>query len=136
MANAGLLSEVLPYFAEPPLVTFVPTASGHRRERGFDHAELLAKELAKLKRWPFARLLVRTSQTRQLGSNRELRKRQLKDAFRVSHSRLIKDTHILLIDDVLTTGATVEACSKILKKAGASLVDGAVFARTPNKSSK
>lgn len=45
-----LIDESLPFFAEPPLVTYVPTSSNHSRQRGFDHAKLLAKELAK-KTW-------------------------------------------------------------------------------------
>jgi ComF family protein len=126
-----IIDEALPYFAEPPYVTFVPTADSHRRERGFDHAELIAKELAQLRGWRYGRTLVRTRTARQLGASRADRKMQIKGAFRPTGS--VTDKHILLIDDVLTTGATIEECTRILKAAGARAVDAVVAARTPNK---
>jgi ComF family protein len=130
-AMAKLLDQALPYFAEPPLVTFVPTASSRRRERGFDQAQLIGKELAKLRGWPITALLHRQAKVRQLGAGRATRRAQLKKAFRPINASLIKNTHILLVDDVVTTGATIEACTKTLLKAGASAVDCAVFAYTP-----
>jgi predicted amidophosphoribosyltransferase len=72
-------------------------------------------------------------QSRQLGASREQRRSQLKNALRLNNHDLIKGRHILIVDDVVTTGATIEACAKMLKKAGAAQVDAAVFARTPNK---
>ena len=128
---AGMLDDALPYFAEQPLVTFVPTSSSHYRERGFDHAELLTRELCKRRRWHYMRLLHRTTQVRQLGATRAARKQQLNDAFALATPGLIKNQHILLIDDVITTGATIEACSRVLRAAGARQVDVVAFARTP-----
>lgn len=128
---ACFIDGMLPYFAEPPLVSYVPTASSHRRERGFDHAQLLAKELCKLRGWRYEPLLRRISQKRQLGANRQERKRQLADAFMLHDSNNIQGQHVLLIDDVVTTGATLQACSRLLRKEGAKQVDAATFARTP-----
>lgn len=130
---ANMMAEVIPYFAAAPMVTFVPTATSHRRTRGFDHAELLAKEIAKQRTWHFERVLHRTSQSRQLGANRELRKRQLKNVFRAHNRKDITGKHILLIDDVVTTGATLNECAKLLYGMGAQRVDVAVFARTMEK---
>lgn len=130
---ADVMESSLPYFAEPPILTFVPTTSQHRRSRGFDHAELLAKEVAKLRGWHNARLLNRTSQLRQLGATRQMRKQQLKGAFNYTNLPIIKNKHIILIDDVVTTGATIEECTAVLKKAGAKQVDALVFARTMEK---
>jgi ComF family protein len=124
------MEATLPYFAESPLITYVPTASTHRRARGFDHAELLAKEIAKARGWPYMRLLHRKGQSRQLGADRQTRKQQLADAFKPSAQQYIKGRHIILIDDVVTTGATIEACTAMLKKAGAVRVDALLFART------
>lgn len=129
---AGMMAENLPYYDSPPLVTFVPTANIRKRERGFDQAELIARQIAKLKKYPFSRLLIRRTGLRQLGAKREIRKKQLKGAFRPVNQYLSLDRNILLIDDVLTTGATIEACTKELYKAGAARVDATVFARTPN----
>jgi ComF family protein len=128
---AQLLNDCMPYFAQQPLITYVPTASSRQRERGFDHAQLIAKELAKLRGWHVAALLVRQVKVRQLGATRDVRLAQLKNAFRSVNLTLIKNRHILLVDDVVTTGATVEACAKVLMQAGASAVDCAVFAYTP-----
>jgi ComF family protein len=131
LAMAKLIDDGLPYFASAPLVTYVPTAPSRRRERGFDHAQLIAKELAKLRGWHLATLLKRQSKIRQIGANRKIRRSQLKDAFRAVNANLIKNNNILLVDDVVTTGATIEACAKVLLRAGAPTVDSAVFAYTP-----
>lgn len=133
IALAGLIDDTLPYFSESPLVTFVPSTSSRRRQRGFEHTELMAKELARTHCWNYARVLHRTGQARQVGANRALRKVQLKDAFVVTKKELVWGRSILLIDDVVTTGATIEACTRLLKKAGAMEVNVAVFARTPEK---
>jgi ComF family protein len=130
---ATMITETLPHFAEAPIVIFVPTATSHRRIRGFDHAELLAKEIAKQRNWHYERLLHRTSQSRQLGADREQRKVQLKNVFRAHNRKDITGKHILLIDDVVTTGATLNECAKLLYEMGAQQVDAAVFARTMEK---
>lgn len=130
---AGLIDETLPYFVDKPLITYVPTASSRRRLRGFDQSALLAKELAKIRKYNYASLLARQTQIRQLGSSREERKRQLKGAFRPINKHFIAGRHILLVDDVVTTGATIEACTKELLKAGALQVNAIVFARTPKR---
>ena len=128
---AQMINEALPYFADEPLLTYVPTAPSRRRERGFDQAQLIAKELAKLRGWHLVTLLKRQAKVRQLGSKRNVRRVQLKNAFMPINKKLIKTKHVLLIDDVVTTGATIETCAKILLKAGAFEVNCAVFAYTP-----
>jgi ComF family protein len=128
---ARLIDDYLPYFADPPLITFVPTIGGHVRQRSFDHAKLIAKELAKRRQWPYAALLYKNKNVSQTGKTRAERKKQLEGAVVPINTELIKNSHILLIDDVITTGATVEACTEILVKAGALEVDVAVLARTP-----
>lgn len=130
---ADFIDETLPFFTESPVISFVPTATAHRRARGFDHAEHIAKYLASKRRWRYVRLLQRTAQTRQLGATREQRRKQLKGLYRPINEHLIKGSHILLIDDVVTTGATIEECVKTLRKAGAHYIDAAVFARTMEK---
>ena len=134
-AMAKMIDSALPFFGEDPLIVFVPTANSRVRERGFDHSKLIAVNLAKARGWKYLRLLVRTTDTRQLGATRDLRKKQLSGAFRINSNmaECCKNRYILLIDDVITTGATVEECTKQLYKVGAKQVDVAVFARTPNK---
>lgn len=105
----------------------IPTASSRVRERGYDQAVLIAKELARLTGLPYVPLLVRRGNQRQVGQLRNARKKQMLDAFYVREST-IASRHALLIDDVLTTGSTCEAAATVLRKAGVKRVSGAVFA--------
>ncbi len=73
--------------------------------------------------------LARLGQHRQVGARRQERLISLDGAFRARAEYLIKDSHVLLVDDVLTTGATLEAAAKALKASGAKTVDAVVFAR-------
>ena len=77
-------------------------------------------------------VLLRIRPTRQqIGLNREGRRRNLSGAFAIAPKRaaLIRDKPVILVDDVLTTGATIEACSRTLLKAGARRVDVLTAAR-------
>ena len=111
------------------LLVHIPTATTRVRKRGYDQARLLARELSKQVRLPHLPLLVRMGQHHQVGASREQRITQLKMAFRVTGATSVRDAHIILVDDVLTTGATLEAAAKILKTAGAKRVDALVFAQ-------
>jgi competence protein ComFC len=128
---ALLLDSILPYYPEPPLVTYVPTIGQHVRTRSFDHCKLIAKELARTRGWLYVNLLYKTKNIQQKGANRAERKKQIKDAIAGMNQKLIKDSHILLVDDVITTGATIEACAEVLYSIGARQVDVVVLARTP-----
>jgi ComF family protein len=130
---AQYMDEALPYFAEAPVLAFVPTVPGHIRERGFDHAALLAKELCSLRGWHYIPVLARQTSRQQHGATKVARQAQVKNAFRVRNANLVMGKHVLLLDDVVTTGSTLSECSKVLKKAGAAQVDAAAFARTPEK---
>jgi ComF family protein len=110
------------------LVTYVPTAPSRVRQRGYDQAALIAKELARQLNLPYAPLLARRTALRQVGQTREVRKTQMRQAFRVARRSILQNKHILLIDDVITTGATCEAAAAALKAAGARRVSAAVFA--------
>jgi ComF family protein len=126
---AQLMSEILPFFTRKIIVVHVPTATVRRRQRGFDQAELLARELARSLHLPQATLLARLGQSRQVGATREQRLQQLINGFHPRKPYLIKGAHILLVDDVTTTGATLEAAAKVLKQAGAKRIDAVVFAQ-------
>ena len=111
------------------LIIPVPTATSRRRARSFDHAELLARILAarlNLETGPF---LGRLGQSRQVGARKSDRLRQQAGNYYVRQPDKIKGRKILLIDDVVTTGATLRATTKVLRAAGARSVDALVFAK-------
>jgi ComF family protein len=124
---ATLMAPMMPDGAE--VVVPVPTASSRVRTRGYDQAVLLARSLAGRTSLLFAPILRRTGQARQVGASREQRRAQLHDAFRVGDMVAIRGRHVVLIDDVVTTGATLEAAAAALKSAGARRVSAVVFAR-------
>lgn len=107
----------------------VPTASRRIRQRGYDQAVLLARELSVRTGRPSERYLARLGQAHQVGSGRAERLRQLEGAFRPLREQQIRGRHLILVDDVLTTGATLETAARILKHAGAAQVDAVVFAQ-------
>lgn len=112
----------------------VPTATSRVRQRGYDQSYLLARALARQAGLPWIKCLVRMGQAHQVGANRAQRHQQLNDAFRVTQQRFIKDAHLILVDDVVTTGSTLEAAAKILKQAGAAKVEAVTFAYAKLKS--
>lgn len=120
--------------AKNVLIVPVPTATSRVRQRGYDQAKLLAKELSQQARLPYANCLIRHGQAHQVGAGREQRMRQLRNAFRVKSSPLIKNAHIILVDDVVTTGATLEIVAKLLMQAGASKIEAITFAQPQMRS--
>lgn len=126
---AALIDQILPWLPPETVLVHVPTATVRRRQRGYDHAELLAKELARIRGLHHLALLARRGQTRQVGAKRDERLHQLAEAYRPLRGQLIKGANILLVDDITTTGATLAAAAKVLKRAGAKTVDAVVFAQ-------
>lgn len=112
------------------LLVSVPLHPDRRRARGYNQAALLAAELARRARIPLAEeALVRLRATRpQLGLSAAQRRENVRGAFQ-ARSELVRGKTILLIDDVTTTGATLEACAQALLQAGARRVRGLVLAK-------
>jgi len=106
-----------------------PTAGMRARTRGWDQAKLITKSLAKSKKLPYRSLLVRTSSFDQIGSTKKERSEASKRFFEGHRKALIKDSIIILVDDVITTGSTLNSAAEVLKSAGAKEVHGLVFAR-------
>jgi ComF family protein len=107
------------------LVTWAPTTSKRRVERGYDHAELIAKYVAKHLSVPCRKVLVRLSDRPQTGKSRS--ERLVGPTFL---ARNLDAQHVLLIDDVVTTGATLNSASHALYQAGAGLVTCMAVAST------
>lgn len=111
--------------ADAPLVP-APFAPARRRARGFDPAELLARRLAARTGRPVVRCLRRADGAgRQVGAARAAR---LRAAGVVAHGR--PPPAAVLVDDVHTTGATLDACARALRAAGTRIVGAATYART------
>jgi ComF family protein len=122
LAEAG--QELL---ADADLVTPVPLSRLRLLSRRYNQSAILAGEVARqtglrldlhaLKRARFKRP--------QVGLTRDQRRRNLAGAFLVPHRRrqALEGRNVLLVDDVITTGATAEACARVLKRAGAARVD-------------
>lgn len=123
---------------EAPLVVPVPLFESRERERGFNQARLLAegltRRLAKLPDGKKLRvevgLVVRTRQTQpQTGLKFKARRENVRGAFAVAKPELLPGRQVILVDDVMTTGATLSACGDALKKAGAGKVFALALAR-------
>ncbi len=119
----------------PALLLPVPLADARLRERGYDQAWALARVLARALGLPAeARLLQRPLATvHQATLDRAARQRNLRAAFMVDPRRrpAVQGQRIALVDDVMTTGATVREAASALLRAGAAAVDVWVVARTP-----
>jgi competence protein ComFC len=128
------LAETLddPRIAGRPYDAFVPVPLHHVRfrEREFNQADELAALISKRTGKPAWRALRRTRYTTtQTRLSREERMENLHGAFRVRHTSRVKGRHLLLVDDVFTTGSTVEECSRVLLRAGAASVRVITVAR-------
>ena len=112
------------------LVTAVPVGVARRAERGYNQAALLAWPVAYGCSLPYqSRALVKIRETRsQVGLNRLERRQNVEIAYQARHE-LVTGKNVLVIDDVATSGATLDACTKALLDAGASQVFGLTLAR-------
>jgi ComF family protein len=100
--------------------------------RGYNQAERIARPLAALLELPFSTALSRGRATPpQSLLDRTQRLANLRRAFRVPRPQEVRGLHLLLVDDVATTGATLDAAAETLKRAGAAAVTALVAARTP-----
>lgn len=111
------------------LLVPVPTASSRTRQRSFDHTSLLAEKLSKRFGLVAKVAVGRLGQAQQVGASRHLRIIQAKDTYYVKQRSYIQGRNILVIDDVVTTGATLSAVAKTLRTAGARSVDALVFSK-------
>ncbi len=113
------------------LVMPVPLHPAKLRERGYNQSLLLARRVAeKLKTDLDCLSLRRTRKTLpQTGLGKMQRQQNVKNAFQLENADRIRDRNILLVDDVSTTGSTLDACSKALKKGGCGKVFCVTLAR-------
>ncbi|MFH0963349.1 MAG: phosphoribosyltransferase family protein [Planctomycetota bacterium] len=131
-ALSSLLHDALPAHAVPPWDAIVPVPPRRRAflARGFSPVDLIAQHLAHSLRLPaWKALRFRWPVRPQVGLSRSARFRNVKDAFLVTTPRVAHGRRLLLLDDVMTTGATASACARALRRAGAASVEVAVVAK-------
>jgi len=138
--SAALLERVLAHYPEQKLPqAIIPVPLHWRRilRRGFNQATFIGQAVGRQLGIPVRSLLRRPHPTpKQQGLNRKQRLGNLKHAFALK-AHLVKGNsampnHVALVDDVMTTGATAEAASQVLKHAGVNIIDVWVLARTPS----
>lgn len=107
----------------------IPLHAKRLRMRGYNHAAILGKELAKKLNIPFADIVVRVKETTvQVGLTKDERKKNIRGAFAVRQGSGMQGKTVFLLDDIVTTGVTFVEAAKVLKKAGAKAVYGIAFA--------
>jgi ComF family protein len=129
---ADLMVEALPRGERFDAVVPVPLHWRKRWVRGFNQSEMLARRIARQWGLPVLRALRRSRHTTaQAGLSNSARRKNMAGAF-VSRQN-VGDMHILLVDDVLTTGSTAAACARVLHAAGAAKVSLATAARADRR---
>ena len=111
------------------VVTWPPTTGVRRRQRGFDHAEHLARAVGRALEVPVQPCLIRRAGPSQTG--RSAAERRGGPAFEAAGG--VGGLAVLVVDDIATTGATLAAAARALRSAGARWVGAAVVARTPRR---
>ena len=112
------------------LLVPVPLYKTKFKERSFNQAELLVKNISSEIGLAYADILTKIKKTKsqtELSFNE--RQGNVKDVFQCQDKGIIKNKNILLVDDVITTGATLQECAKVLKQNGAKTVGAVVFAK-------
>lgn len=105
----------------------IPLHPTRKRERGFSQTFEIAKEISKITGIPLKEVLFRQKKTKsQTALGGKERRKNLKNAFKLKEN--VEGAKILLVDDVMTTGITINEAAKTLLKGGAEKVDGVVFA--------
>ena len=131
---AEFLLPLLEDYADADALCYVPMTRSSEEERGYNQAELLAKHLSDWSEIEVLHCVKKSKETEsQKTLNYQKRKSNLKGVFRVEDKKKIQGKNVVVIDDVLTTGATANELARCLKKAGANRVYVLTVASVPNK---
>jgi ComF family protein len=130
------LAAVAARSARPDVILASPASAARIRERGFNQALVLARSVAARVGVPLEPTALRKIRHTppQAGLDRDERRRNLRRAFECA--RRLDGLHVALVDDVMTTGSTLDAVAAVLKRSGATRVSGWVLARTPPPDSR
>jgi ComF family protein len=118
------------------LIVPMPLHWTRRWQRGFNQAHLLAREISRRWNAPIRGIVRRRRATQpQAGLTNAKRRSNVEGAFKIKPGVRLDGMRVLLVDDVLTTGATASACARVLKRAGARQVTVLAVARTDRRES-
>lgn len=108
------------FFKNIDFIVPIPLSGRRKRERGYNQSEEIAKGISEISRLPILKNVVRRVrfQDSQTHKNRLARAENVDDAFELTDSSEIVNKHVLLVDDIVTTGATICACGKVLQRDG------------------
>jgi ComF family protein len=125
------LVEHLPLASDHDLIIPIPLHRERLRWRGFNQALPLARAIGRASQCPVDPFVLarHRSTPPQVGLGADDRRRNVRGAFAVRHRERIRGRTVLLVDDVMTTGATAHECARVLRAAGARAVDAVVLAR-------
>jgi competence protein ComFC len=119
-----------PYIPEGMAITFVPMSKKKEKRRGFNQAELIARKLGEITGREVLSLLEKIKDTpSQTALDKEGRIKNVRNSFCLKKG-INCPKSILIVDDVWTSGATMEECARVLRKSGAKDIRGFVLART------
>lgn len=112
-------------------ITWVPLSRKRYRKRGYNQAKVIAEYISRKSGMRKAELLkkIRNNPAQSGTGGREARKANVSGVYRAINTKLLKGKTVLIIDDVVTTGATLSECARMLKAAGAEKVYAAALAR-------
>lgn len=133
MSNA-IREEYADYFNEKKhfdFITYVPFTKSKYRERGYNQSKLLAQNISYYLKIEYKDILVKTKDNKtQHTLTRTQRIKNVQNVFDINPKYFVRDKNILIIDDILTTGATLDECVNILLNNGAEEVMCATFTTT------
>jgi ComF family protein len=128
------LAQALPRETTFDVIVPMPLHWFKKWQRGFNQADILAREIGKKWNVPVRNVIRRKKATRpQAGLTNAKRRLNMSGAFRIPRGRSLAGMRVLLVDDVVTTGATASACARVLKRAGAAHVALLALARTDRR---
>lgn len=119
---------------EPPLIVPVPVTAAKRKQRGFNQSEELARKLAELTGYPLEEgMLIKARDGEQKHRTAKERREKIRGTIRVKLRKACANKTILVVDDIMTTGATGGECARVLLNAGAKAVYFIVACALPNR---
>lgn len=130
---ASMISENKKYFENVDYLTFVPISKDRLKERGFNQAEEIAKEVSKILNVPVLTMLEKVKEnTHQAGLSRKERIKNIVGTIEIKKdiSNELKGKNVMIVDDVFTTGSTLSECAKVLKIYEVARVKTITFAKT------